>query len=132
MALLVAVVGFVALLPGAAGLRRPSGMTKEERLLRTVEKNLHMEETTEPGAEAPHEPNGPDTHGYMHISEQHATMMESQEMANQVLAKLTDQHINAQMRDPKISKEQKEKVKAMELHHRWACRGSVGWGLTHV
>lgn len=86
-------------------------MTKEERLLRTVEKNLHMEETTEPGAEAPHEPNGPDTHGYMHISEQHATMMESEEMANQVLAKLTDQHINAQMRDPKISKEQKEKVR---------------------
>lgn len=62
---------------------------------------------------------------YMHISEQHATMMESEEMANQVLAKLTDQHINAQMRDPKISKEQKEKVKATELHHRWACRGSV-------
>ena len=43
-------------------------MTKEERLLRTVEKNLHMEETTEPGAEAPDKPDGPDTHGYLTTS----------------------------------------------------------------
>lgn len=84
-------------------------MTKEERLLRTVDKNLHMEQTTQLGEEAPDKPDGPDR--YMHHGEQQRAMMESEDLANQVLAKLRDEHINAQMRDPKISKEQKERVK---------------------
>jgi len=110
LALLV-VVGLVELLPEVECLRRAPGMTKEERLLATVEKNLHMEETTQLGEKGPEEPDGPDTQGYMHAAEQHQVMVESEGLAQQVLAKLTDQHINEQMRDPKISTEQKERVK---------------------